>query len=95
MELNQRQFPRMKLTEQTVAVNERGLQLGKVKEVGGGGMTIVAANQEALLLMPVGRKMRINVIEPDSKTTTTFHVEVLYIRERNVGVKFASLDDEK
>lgn len=95
MELNQRQFPRLKVTEQAIAVNERGLQLGRVKEVGAGGMTIVAASQEALLLMPVGRKMRVNVIEPGSKTTTTLHIEVLYVRDKNVGVKFASLDDEK
>ena len=86
----QRQFPRLKITEQAVAVNERGLQLGKIKEVGAGGMMIVAANEEALMLMPVGRKLRINVIEPGTKTTTPLHVEVLYIKDKNVGVKFAS-----
>ncbi len=95
MTLDQRQFPRFKITEQAVAVNDRGLQLGKVKEVGAGGMTIVASNDEALLLMPVGRKMRVNVIEPGSKTTTTVNVEVLYTRKREVGVKFAAADAEK
>jgi hypothetical protein len=95
MDLNQRQFPRQKITEQAIAVNERGLQLGRVKEVGAGGMTIVAANKEALLLMPVGRKMRVNVIEPGTKTTTTMQVEVLYVKDQSVGVKFASIGDEK
>ncbi len=94
MGLEQRQFPRLKITEQAVAVNERGLQLGKVKEVGAGGMTIVAANDEALLLMPVGRKMRVNVIEPGSKTTTTLHIEVLYVRKNEVGVKFPTLSEK-
>lgn len=91
----QRQFQRLKVTEQMVAVNERGLQLGKLKEVGAGGMTIVAANKEALLLMPVGRKMLINVIEPGTKTTTPVNVEVLYVKDNNVGVKFATPDGDK
>ncbi len=85
-----RQFPRVKVTENTVAVNDRGLQLGKVKEVGAGGMMITAASEEALMLMPVGRKMRINVIEPGTKTTTPLTVEVLYVRNNDVGVKFTA-----
>lgn len=85
-----RQFPRVKVTEQAVAVNDRGLQLGKVKEVGAGGMMITAASQEALMLMPVGRKMRINVIEPGSKTTTPLSIEILYVRNNDVGVKFTA-----
>jgi hypothetical protein len=95
MGLEQRQFQRFKVTEQMVAVNERGLQLGKLKEVGAGGMTIIATNKEALLLMPVGRKMLINVIEPGAKTTTPVNVEVLYVKDNNVGVKFTSSDGEK
>lgn len=91
----QRQFQRFKVTEQMVAVNERGLQLGKLKEVGAGGMTIIAANKEALLLMPLGRKMLINVIEPGSKTTTPVNVEVLYVRGNDVGVKFTSPEGER
>lgn len=89
-----RQFPRVKITEQAVAVNDRGLQLGKVKEVGAGGMMITAASQEALMLMPVGRKLRINVIEPGSKTTTPLTVEILYVRNNDVGVKFTTPSGE-
>ncbi len=92
---DQRQFRRFAVTEQAVAVNERGLQLGKVKEVGAGGMTIVAASDEALMLMPVGRKMKVNVIEPGTKTTTPLQIEVLYVRNNEVGVKFPNLDTEK
>lgn len=95
MVIENRQFPRLKVTEQAVAVNERGLQLGKVKEVGAGGMMITAANQEALMLMPVGRKMRINVVEPGLKTTTPLNVEVLYVHTNDVGMKFTNLEVEK
>ncbi len=95
MASEQRQFPRVKFTEHAVAVNESGLQLGKVKEVGGGGMMISAASQEALMLMPVGRKLRINVIEPGTKTTTPLNVEILYVRNNDVGVKFTAPDTEK
>ncbi len=90
MAMEHRQFPRLKITEHTVAVNDRGLQLGKVKEVSAGGMMIAAASKEALMLMPVGRKLRINVIEPGTKTTTPLNVEVLYVNQDNVGVKFTS-----
>jgi hypothetical protein len=90
MGMEQRQFPRVKVTEHAVAMNDRGLQLGKVKEVGAGGMMLTEVSQEALMLMPVGRKLRINIIEPGSKTTTPLNVEVLYIHDDNVGLKFAS-----
>jgi hypothetical protein len=95
MGMEQRQFTRVKITEQAVAVNDRGLQLGKVKEVGAGGMMLAEVSQEALMLMPVGRKLRINIIEPDTRTTTPLNVEVLYIRDDNVGVKFTSPIAEK
>jgi hypothetical protein len=95
MGMEQRQFTRVKITEQAVAVDDRGLQLGKVKEVGAGGMMLAEVSQEALMLMPVGRKLRINIIEPDTRTTTPLNVEVLYIRDDNVGVKFTSPIAEK
>lgn len=95
MAMEQRQFPRVKITEHAVAVNDRGLQLGKVKEVGAGGMMITDVSKEALMLMPIGRKLRINVIEPGTKTSTPLNVEVLYVRDDNVGVKFTTPVPEK
>lgn len=95
MVVENRQFLRLKVTEQAVAVNDRGLQLGKVTEVGAGGMMITAANQEALMLMPVGRRMRISVVEPGLKTTTPLNVEILYVRTNDVGMKFTNPEGEK
>ncbi len=85
---NRRQFERLEITEHAVAVNEKGLQLGPVTEASGGGMLVTANNAEALALMPVGRKMRVTVVEPNLGTANTLDVEVLYIHGNSVGMKF-------
>ncbi len=91
---NRRQFERLELTEHAVAINDRGVQLGPVKQAGGGGMLVVAAGPEALTLMPVGRRMRVNIIEPDLGTTNTMDVEVMYMRDDyRVGMQFITLAD--
>ena len=85
---NRRQFERVEITEHAIAVNDKGLQLGPVTEASGGGMLIQANNAEALALMPVGRRMRVTVVEPNLGTTNTLDVEVLYVRNNAVGMKF-------
>ncbi len=92
---NRRKFVRLKLTEKAVAVNERGIQLGPVHEAGGGGMLVVAATDETLTLMPVGRKMRVTVVEPGLGTTNKLDVEILYVRDHNVGMQFVSIPEGK
>lgn len=85
---NRRQFERLEITEHAVAVNEKGLQLGPVTEASGGGMLVSTTNPEALALMPVGRKMRVTVVEPNLGTANTLDVEILYVRDNAVGMKF-------
>ncbi len=85
---NRRQFERLEITEHAVAVNEKGLQLGPVTEASGGGMLVNASNPEALALMPVGRRMRVTVVEPNLGTSNSFDVEILYVHGNDVGMKF-------
>lgn len=96
MIVNRRQFERLEITERAVAVNDRGLQLGPVKQAGGGGMLVVAATPEALTLMPVGRRMRVTIVEPNLGTSNTMDVEVVYLRDDNrVGMEFVNLADDE
>jgi hypothetical protein len=91
---NRRQFERLELTERAVAVNDRGVRLGPVTQAGGGGMLVVAADASALVLLPVGKRMRVTIVEPDLGTSNTMDVEVIYHRHDNhVGMQFVHLSD--
>ena len=93
---NRRQFERLEITERAVAVNDRGSQLGPVKQAGGGGMLVIAANPEALTLMPVGRRMRVTIVEPELGVSNTMDVEVMYRQDDNrVGMQFVHITDDE
>ncbi len=93
---NRRQFERLELTEQAIAVNDRGVRLGPVTQAGGGGMLVVAADPNTLMLMPVGKRMRVTIVEPELGTSNTMDVEVLYQRtDSRVGMQFVNLSDEE
>ena len=93
---NRRQYERLEITERAVAVNDRGSQLGPVKQAGGGGMLVIAANPEALTLMPVGRRMRVTIVEPELGISNTMDVEVMYRQDDNrVGMQFVHITDDE
>ena len=93
---NRRQFERLELTERAVAVNDRGVRLGPVTQAGGGGMLVVAADSNTLVLMPIGKRMRVTIVEPDLATSNTMDVEVMYQRPDNhVGMQFVHLSDDE
>ncbi len=93
---NRRQFERLELTERAIAVSDRGIRLGPVTQAGGGGMLVVAADPSTLSLLPVGKRMRVTIVEPDLGTSNTMDVEVMYQRPDNhVGMQFVHLSDEE
>jgi len=47
MSLNRRQFERLKLSEDAIALDQSGKKLGKVSSAGGGGFLIYPASQDA------------------------------------------------
>jgi hypothetical protein len=95
MSKERRQFPRLDLTDDAYAVDESGQTLGRVRVVGGGGMQIAAASNLVLDRMPVGRKLRITVIEPSTEDTHAMDVVVRSHRERSIGVEFVGGADAK
>src|SRR5437667_11082062 len=87
---DRRQFPRLGLSEDAFAVDEKdGSQLGRVAEAGGGGFLIYPATPEAIKKLSVGNRLRITVKEPGSQAASTIDVEVRYRKGEALGVQFA------
>ncbi len=95
MSKERRQFPRLDLSENAYAVDESGQTLGRVRIVGGGGMQISAASNLVAEQLSVGRRLRIQILEPSSQGSHTLDVVVRSRRERSVGVEFVGGELER
>lgn len=92
MEYNdRRRFERLTIPEDAVAVDEHGRQLGRVKEAGGGGMTVFTDSVDILTDLTLGRQMRVTIVEPRSGTATVMDVEIKYVCADSVGMEFVTL----
>ena len=81
---DRRQFPRLELSEDAFAVDEKdGSQLGRVAEAGGGGFLIYPATPDAIKKLSVGNRLRITVKEPRSKAASTAKRAVSSPREND------------
>jgi hypothetical protein len=88
MSNERRQFPRLDLPEDAYAVDESGQTLGRIRVVGGGGMELSAASSLVAEQLAVGRRLRIQVIEPANQASHSLDVEVRSRRQRAVGLEF-------
>ncbi len=88
MSKERRQFPRLELAEDAYAVDDSGQTLGRIRLVGGGGMEISAASSVVAEQLTVGRRLRIEVIEPGSQSSHHLDVEVRSRRQRMIGLEF-------
>ncbi len=90
MSQERRQFARLKIPEDTFAVDESGRQLGKVEAAGGGGLTITAnSDNEAAALEP-GRTLKLSIVEPAGHVLHSVEAVVRYRKGTTVGVEFVS-----
>ena len=64
MSINRRQFERLKLSEDAIALHPSGTKLGKVSSAGGGGFLIYPTSPEASVLLTPGKRLTITVHEP-------------------------------
>lgn len=55
---------------------------------GGGGMAFELAAGLAVADFPAGRRLRVTVVEPQTHTSHTLEVHVVYQDGREVGVEF-------
>ena len=88
MSKERRQFPRLELSEEAYAIDDAGQTLGRVRLVGGGGMQLAAASSLVAEQLHVGRRLRIQVLEPSSDESHSLDVEVRSRRQRTVGLEF-------
>ena len=90
MSQERRQFTRLKIPEDTFAVDEHGHQLGRVEAAGGGGLTIVAASDELAAVLEPGRKLKLSIVEPTGHVLHTVEVVVRFRQGTNAGLEFVS-----
>ena len=88
MSINRRQFERLQLSEDAIALSESGQKLGKVSTAGGGGFLIYPATPEATGVLTPGKRLTITMHEPKQNVNSTVDVEVRYSEGQAVGVEF-------
>jgi len=86
--INRRQFERLNLSEDAVALDQAGRKLGKVSSAGGGGFLIYPASPDATGTLAPGKRLTITVHEPKQNVNSTVDVEVRYRDGEAVGVEF-------
>ena len=86
---NRRQFLRIQVPADAVALDEQGKKLGRVEEAGGGGMRI---RLEAEGKAPAeGSRLKITVVEPGTDHVIhTANVLVRYCQGTLLGLEFLS-----
>jgi hypothetical protein len=86
---NRRQFLRIQVPADAVALDEQGKRLGRVEEAGGGGMRI---RLEAEGKAPAeGSRLKITVVEPGTDHVIhTANVLVRYCQGTLLGLEFLS-----
>ncbi len=89
MENDRRQFLRIRVPEDAVALDEEGKKLGRVEEAGGGGLRV---RLEAEAKPPAaGSHIQITVVEPGSNNVIhTAKVLVRYCDGATLGLEFLS-----
>ena len=85
---DRRRFRRLELTEDTFAVDESGVKLGRVTQAGGGGMQVEAVDADVLDRMALGARMRLTIVEPATGTANAMSVEVRHVDGLQVGMQF-------
>ncbi len=88
--INRRQFERLMLSDDVIAIDETGRELGKVSETSGGGMMISVHSQEVVNSLPIGKKLQVTVKEPQSKTSNTIDIIVRHHEGAKIGVEFVT-----
>ena len=86
----QRRFTRLAGPDDAVALDEGGAELGKVVEVGGGGMLIRVPSEASAPVLQPGHRMTVTVLETSSQTRHSLDVVVRYRQGDAIGVEFVS-----
>jgi hypothetical protein len=89
---DRRQFERLLLPDDAVALDESGRRLGRVSQAGGGGMLILLEVPAAEF--QVGQRLRVTVLEPATSIMHTLDIRVRYLHSDSLGVEFVAGESE-
>jgi hypothetical protein len=85
---NRREFERLELPATAFALNTEGTDLGRVVEVGGGGLMLDPATPWARVSLTKGQQLVLTIVEPGTGNRHDVTVEVCYIRSHTIGLRF-------
>jgi hypothetical protein len=86
--VDRRQFERVELPATAFALNVLGKDLGRVVEIGGGGLLLDPASPWARLSLVKGQQLVVTVVEPGTGNQTDVGVEVRHVRAHRIGLRF-------
>jgi hypothetical protein len=90
MSSNRRQFERLAISGEAIAIGEDGRKLGLVSYAGGGGMTIALDPAHDKAMFVLGSRLRVTVEEPSTGIRHNVLVAVKYVQDGHLGVEFVS-----
>ena len=86
--LDRRRFERLELSDEAIAVDKSGRELGKVTQASGGGMMVKPKSAEIASSLAQGQRVEITVMEPGSQTRHTIDMIVRYSSPEQIGLEF-------
>jgi hypothetical protein len=86
--LDRRQFQRLELSEDAIAVDKTGRELGKVTQASGGGIMVIPKSNSVSDSLKQGERIEITVMEPASQTRHTIDMVVRYSSPEKIGLEF-------
>lgn len=87
---NRRRYVRLDVSEETVAVDARGREIGKVTQASGGGITVLAASSAVADGLEIGERLQVTVMEPKTQTRNTIDVVLRRKSDRDLGFEFVT-----
>ena len=87
---NRRRYVRLEVTEETIAVDARGRQIGRVTQASGGGITVTASSQAVAHGLDIGERLQVTVMEPRSQTRNTIDVVLRRKSGDQLGFEFVT-----
>jgi hypothetical protein len=85
---DRREFERLGLPAAAFAMDAEGNELGRVAEIGGGGLMLQPASPHARLFLASGQRLLVTVLEPGTENSIVVSVEVRYVRSNSIGLRF-------
>jgi hypothetical protein len=83
-----RRFERVELAATAFALDADGNELGRVIEIGGGGLRLTPASPLARVCLSEGQQLEVTVFEPTGGSKTKVNVEVRHVHSNSVGLRF-------